>query len=207
MARAPEQTPGPQLLHPVCPSRPHTHTPGSPAQGQSWHLGSWEPRHTSAQDREETLSPASPRAHCPASGLWARPPGRRPPWSPWPSLSGAASGSLPEGPPGPDRVPTPRPQSSTQHRAWLDVSISQAGTEGAGSMGQGQGAGDGRTAVQGWSLPSSAPSLPGPVASPVPGLQASSWRPCPVPGPRGPEGGSSRLPSPVPATFSLSVPS
>lgn len=142
MARAPEQTPGPQLLHPVCPSCPHTHTPGSPAQGQSWHLGSWEPRHTSAQDREETLSPASPRAHCPASGLWARPPGRRPPWSPWPSLSGAASGSLPEGPPGPDRVPTPRPQSSTQHRAWLDVSISQAGTEGAGSMGQGQGAGD-----------------------------------------------------------------
>lgn len=89
---------------------------------------------------------------------------------------------------------------------WTSASARQA-QRGQGAWGRGRGQGTGRTAVQGWSLPSSAPSLPGPVASPVPGLQASSWRPCPVPGPRGPEGGSSRLPSPVAATFSLSVPS
>lgn len=52
VVRAPEQTLSPQLLRPVLSFTPR-HTPGSPAQGQSWHLGSGEPRHTSAQDREE----------------------------------------------------------------------------------------------------------------------------------------------------------
>lgn len=97
----------------------------------------------------ETLSP---RTRGSASWLWARPPGRRPPLSLWPPLSGAASGSLPEGPPGPDRVPTPRP--SVQHPAQgLAGHRHQPGRhrggQGAwGSGGQhGQGAGDrGRTA-------------------------------------------------------------
>lgn len=159
VVRAPEQTLSPQLLRPILSFTPR-HTPGSPAQGQSWHLGSGEPRHTSAQDREE--APELQGDTVPPDtwlGFMALGPSPRPKASlvplataQWGCLPEGPPGSLPEGPPGPDRVPTPRP--SVQHPAQglaghrHQPGRHRAGQGAWGSGGQhGQGAGDrGRTA-------------------------------------------------------------
>lgn len=159
VVRAPEQTLSPQLLRPVLSFTPR-HTPGSPAQGQSWHLGSGEPRHTSAQDREEAPElqgdtvPPDTRLGFMALGPSPRPKASLVPLATaqWGCLPEGPPGSLPEGPPGPDRVPTPRP--SVQHPAQgLAGHRHQPGRHrgGQGAWGSGrqhgQGAGDrGRTA-------------------------------------------------------------
>lgn len=139
VVRAPEQTLSPQLLRPVLSFTPR-HTPGSPAQGQSWHLGSGEPRHTSAQDREEAPElqgdtvPPDTRLGFMALGPSPRPKASLVPlataqwgclWEPSRRTSRARPGA---------HTPALSPAPSTGP-GWTSASARQA-QRGAGSMGQ-----------------------------------------------------------------------